>query len=309
MKAFFGITPGKKSKLETEREKPDSLTYHAKIRYPLNENRPKIIHAIANVWVGGSSRLVVDLIEYLGHKYDQEVVTYGIPTSLAYDGFPCHDFSHLSSPDALATFLREKEAKILHVHYWGEDNKPWYASVFGAADLYSCPVIENINTPVETYFHDRIRQYVYVSEYARNLFNPVPDNSRVIFPGSNLELFERLDHDFPDDAIGMVYRLERDKLNEESIDVFIDVVKKRPSTKAYIIGAGTFLRLYEEKVRAAGVLDNFLFTGCIAYESLPDYYRKFSLFVAPVWKESFGQVSTFAMSMGIPYVTTSWSYL
>ena len=302
MKNFLRITPRNESKLETRKEKRDSETYHAKIRQPLNENRPKIIHAIANVWVGGSSRLIVDLIEHLGHKYDQEVVTYGIPTPLAYDGFPCHDFSQLSSPEALAGFLREKNAKILHVHYWGEDNKPWYTAVFGAADLYPCPVIENINTPVETYVHGKIKQYVYVSEYARTLFNPVLDNSRVIFPGSDLELFQRSDHDVPDDAIGMVYRLERDKLNEESIDVFIDVVKARPSTKAYIIGAGTFLKLYQEKVRTAGVEDNFIFTGCIAYESLPDYYRKFSLFVAPVWKESFGQVSTFAMSMGIPVV-------
>ncbi len=302
MKAFLGIAPGKKPKLEPQKENPDSETYHAKIVHPLNENRPKIIHAIANVWVGGSSRLVVDLIEHLGHKYDQEVVTYGIPDPLAYDGFPCHDFSHLSSPDPLAAFLREKEAKILHVHYWGEDNKPWYGQVFGAADLYPCSVIENINTPVETYFHDKIKRYVYVSEYARNLFSPVPDNSRVIYPGSNLDLFQRLDHDFPDDAIGMVYRLERDKLNEESVDVFIDVVTARPSTKAYIIGAGTFFNLYQEKVRAAGVSDNFMFTGSVPYESLPDYYRKFSLFVAPVWKESFGQVSTFAMSMGIPVV-------
>ena len=302
IKAFLSVLPGKKSKMEPQNEKPDSVTYHAKIMYPLNENRPKIIHAIANVWMGGSSRLLVDLIEHLGHKYDQEAVTFGIPDPLAYDGFPCHDFSQLSSPDAMAAFLREKEAKILHVHYWGEDNKPWYATVFGAADLYPCPVIENINTPVETYFQDKIKQYVYVSEYARNLFKPVPDNSRVIFPGSNLDLFERLDHDFPDDAIGMVYRLERDKLNEESIDLFIDVVKERPSTKAYIIGAGTFFKLYQEKVRAAGVLDNFIFTGYVPYESLPDYYRKFSLFVAPVWRESFGQVSTFAMSMGIPVV-------
>ena len=302
IKASLGMPPGKKSKLDTQKEKPDSETYHAKIMYPLHENRPKIIHAIANVWVGGSSRLLVDLIEHLGHKYDHEVVTYGIPDPLAYDGFPCHDFSQLSSPDTLAAFLLEKDAKILHVHYWGEDNKPWYATVFGAADLYPCPVIENINTPVETYFQDKIKQYVYVSEYARNLFKPVPDNSRVIFPGSNLDLFERLDHDFPDDAIGMVYRLERDKLNEESIDLFIDVVKERPSTKAYIIGAGTFFKLYQEKVRAAGVLDNFIFTGYVPYESLPDYYRKFSLFVAPVWRESFGQVSTFAMSMGIPVV-------
>ena len=302
MKAFLGILPRRKSTMSPQEEKPDPGTYHAKIRCPLNENRPKIIHAIANVWVGGSSRLVVDLIEHLGHKYDQEVVTYGIPDPLAYDGFPCHDFSHLSSSDDLAAFLREKDAKILHVHYWGEDNKPWYATVFGAADLYPCTVIENINTPVEPYFHDKIKQYVYVSEYARDLFKPVPTNSRVIFPGSNLDLFERLDQDFPDDTIGMVYRLERDKLNEESIDIFIDVVKERPSTKAYIIGAGTFFKLYQEKVRATDMLDNFVFTGYVPYESLPDYYRKFSLFVAPVWKESFGQVSTFAMSMGIPVV-------
>lgn len=302
MKALLNYHPKKKSKMKTRTEKPDPKTYHAKIIYPLHENRPKIIHAIANVWVGGSSRLLVDLIEHLGHKYDHEVVTYGIPDPLAYDGFPCHDFSQLSSPDTLAAFLREKDAKILHVHYWGEDNKPWYANVFGAADLYPCTVIENINTPVETYFHDKIKQYVYVSEYVQNLFKPVPENSRVIFPGSNLDLFERLDHDFPDDAIGMVYRLERDKLNEESIDLFIDVVKERPSTKVYIIGAGTFSKLYQEKVMAAGMSDNFIFTGYVPYESLPDYYRKFSLFVAPVWKESFGQVATFAMSMGIPVV-------
>jgi len=302
MKALLDYRPRNKQKQETQKEKHDPETYHASIRRPLHENRPKIIHAIANVWVGGSSRLVVDLIEHLGHKYDQEVVTYDIPDPLAYDGFLCHDFSHLSSSDRMAGFLREKDAKILHVHYWGEQNKPWYAAVFGAADLYPCPMIENINTPVEAYFHDKINQYVYVSEYIRNLFRPVPDNSCVIYPGSDLDLFERSDHDFPDDAIGMVYRLERDKLNEESIDVLIDVVKKRPSTKAYIIGAGTFFKLYQEKVKAAGILDNVIFTGYVPYASLPDYYRQFSLFVAPVWKESFGQVSTFAMSMGLPVV-------
>ena len=302
MKVFLGYRPPQKRKLEIQEQKHDPGTHHAGIRRPLQENRPKIIHAIANVWLGGSSRLIVDLIEHLGHKYDQEVVTFDIPDPPAYDGFACHDFSSLSSPDAMAAFLREKEAKILHVHYWGEDNTPWYAHVFGAADIYSCPVIENINTPVKPYFHDKVTQYVYVSQYVRNLFQPVLDNSMVIYPGSDLELFERSDDNFPDDAIGMVYRLERDKLNEDSIDVLIDVVKKRPSTKVYILGAGTFFELYREKVKAAGVWDNFIFTGYVPYASLPDYYRKFSLFVAPVWKESFGQVSTFAMSMGLPVV-------
>jgi glycosyltransferase involved in cell wall biosynthesis len=287
---------------ETMQEKQATGTYHALVKKPLQQNRPKIIHAIANVWTGGSSRLVVDLIEHLGHKYDQEVVTYSIPAPPAYDGFGCHDFSRLSSPDAMAAFLREKDAKILHVHYWGEDNKPWYANVFGAADIYSCPVIENINTPVDPYRHDKISQYVYVSKYIQDFFQPVPGGSCVIYPGSDLELFGRGDADFPDDAVGMVYRLERDKLNEDSIDALIDVARQRPATKVFIIGGGTFLKTYQEKVKAAGVTDNFIFTGYVPYASLPDYYRKFSLFAAPVWKESFGQVSTFAMSMALPVV-------
>ena len=46
--------------------------------------------------------------------------------------------------------------------------------------------------------------------------------------------------------------------------------------------------------------DRFEFPGFVSYESLPEYYRRMSIFVAPVWKESFGQVSSFAMAMGIP---------
>jgi glycosyltransferase involved in cell wall biosynthesis len=55
-------------------------------------------------------------------------------------------------------------------------------------------------------------------------------------------------------------------------------------------------------VAAQGVDERFVFTGYIAYEQLPEYYKKFSIFVAPVWSESFGQVSPFAMSMKIPVV-------
>jgi glycosyltransferase involved in cell wall biosynthesis len=59
---------------------------------------------------------------------------------------------------------------------------------------------------------------------------------------------------------------------------------------------------YKARVIAADVEDSFEFTGYVPYERLPEYYKKFSLFVAPIWKESFGQVSPFAMSMKIPVV-------
>ena len=97
----------------------------------------------------------------------------------------------------------------------------------------------------------------------------------------------------------MVYRLEADKLREDSVDLFIEIVKRRPRTQAIIVGGGTFLRPYLEQTIAAGVRDNFYFTGYVSYDQLPDLYDRFCLFVAPVWQESFGQVVPFAMAKGL----------
>ena len=292
------LNPGKHKKKDITKVK----SYHVRIIHPIQRQRPKIVHAIANLMTGGSSRLIVDLIEHLGHKYDQEVITYFIPTPPAYTGFTFHDFSGPVTAEDIEAFLRNKGASILHVHYWGECDKPWYNKVFKAAENCSCAVIENINTPVASYVHDIIDHYVYVSEYAMNYTTPVPEKASVIYPGSNLTMFQRNGAPIPDDTIGMVYRLESDKLRKDSIQVFIEVVKKRPKTKVYIVGGGTFLNSYKKQVVDQGAAENFVFTGNVAYERLPEYYKKFSLFVAPVWKESFGQVSSFAMSMKIPVV-------
>ena len=48
----------------------------------------------------------------------------------------------------------------------------------------------------------------------------------------------------------MVYRLDIDKLDKKSIDVFIKVVQKRPQTKAIIIGGGHYLEPYKAAVKA-----------------------------------------------------------
>jgi glycosyltransferase involved in cell wall biosynthesis len=98
----------------------------------------------------------------------------------------------------------------------------------------------------------------------------------------------------------MVYRLERDKINEASIEVFIEAVKQRKGTRALIVGGGNLLQHYRERVATEGLNDSFTFTGYVAYEDLPRYYKKMSVFVAPVHRESFGQVTPFAMSMGLP---------
>ena len=273
--------------------------YKAKIHRSANAQRPKVIHAIGNLMIGGSTRLVVDLIEQLGHKYEQKVITNFVPSPPCYTGFPYYDFTGLHSVESLAEFLQGEKPEILHIHYWGE---PWYTKIFKAAEKCSCTIIENINTPTPPFVADNIQQYVYVSRYAMNYAPAVEEKALVIYPGTDFYMFQRDAAPIPEDTIGMVYRLEEDKLREDSIQLFIDVVKKRPQTRVYIIGGGTLFDSYRNQVADQGVSENFIFTGYISYERLPDYYRKLSLFVAPVWCESFGQVSTFAMGMKIPVV-------
>ena len=297
MKALKEVLP-----IKEEIEEKDSQAYSVAIIHPVKQDRPRIVHAIANVMTGGSTQLVVDLYEHLGHKYEQVVATMFMPEKTAYYGLPVFDFSRLANPQEFANFLAEEQADLLHIHYWGECDEEWYRKIFLATEIYPCPVVENINIPVSAYLHSAVFRYVFVSNYAATYTKSLPENSQVIYPGSHLSDFTRQGVEVPDDVIGMVYRLEADKLNEESIEVFIEVVKRRPQTRVYIIGGGSFLALYRGRVEEEGLADNFAFTDYLPFAELPDYYRKLSLFVAPVWRESFGQVSTFAMNMELPVV-------
>lgn len=274
-------------------------TYQVQLA-PGGHPQKRVLHAIANFMTGGSSRLVVDIVEGLGHLYQQEILTGFIPAPIAYQGVAVRE---CRSPYEMVAFMKKFQPDVLHVHYWGDVDFGWYDKIFRAADEVGCKVIENVNTPVVPYRSQLVQRYVYVSDYVMQNFGRLGESSIVIHPGSEVEVFSRKGAgDAPENCIGMVYRLESDKLSLQSIDVFIEVVKRRPDTRILIVGDGSFLDPYKEAVLAHGVANAFSFTGAVPYAELPNIYAQMSVFVAPVWKESFGQVSSFAMSMGIPVV-------
>jgi glycosyltransferase involved in cell wall biosynthesis len=264
-------------------------------------NRPHVVHVIANFCTGGSSRLVVDLIEHLGHDYKHCVLTSYIPIPAAYVGV---DITECRFPANLKPFLKyfsRIKPALIHVHYWGDCDEYWYSKAFDAAAQLGIPVVENINTPISPYISSAVKRYVHVSDYVRREFGGSDPSHVTIYPGSDFSHFYRDDGPpLSGDCVGMVYRLERDKLNEASILPFIHVAKKRPNTRVLIVGGGSLLENFKQEVIDADVARNFEFTGYVSYEKLPEYYRQMAVFVAPVWKESFGQVSPFAMNMKIP---------
>lgn len=274
--------------------------YKVAIRQPLEADRKRVLDIIENFYTGGSSRLIIDNIEYYGHKYEHKIFTMAYRGEEEFLDIDVEVIDIEEREDVLQR-IRAYAPDIIHVHIWEGE---WYHKVFNVLqELENVKVIENINTPIAPIMRDYIDKYVFVSQYVvDNFTKEESDKNLVIYPGSNFDMFTRklVGEYLAKDTIGMVYRLGYDKLNQRSIDVFIETVQKRPTTKVIIVGGGPQYDYYVDKVKQAGVSGNFLFTGYVPYVDLPKWYEKFTIFVAPVWKESFGQVSPFAMSMGMP---------
>ena len=282
-------------------DSPQPTGYVIKNQREAPAHRPRVVHVIANFMTGGSSRLVVDLIEGLGHLYRQTIVTSYVPSPPAYRGADVRVFGLSTPAAAIRETLAAGGINLVHVHYWGEGDEPWYRHVLDALREVDCAMIENVNTPVYPLRSDRIARYVYVSKYVQRQFGDRAYPEEVIYPGLDLSLFTPDPRqEMASDTLGMVYRLERDKLNDLAMEPLIDAVHMRPGTRVLVVGGGTLLEQFRRRVDEAGVADRFTFTGYVQYEALPALYASMGVFVAPVWKESFGQVSAFAMSMGVP---------
>jgi len=287
---------------------PHFKPYPIAIREPVQAERRRVLHIIPSFTTGGSQQLIVDIIEGTGHLFEHEIVTHNDWGWLSYTGIPVTEIPHLNDTKPITSLLERFRPDIVHVHYWGNwrtgyPHWKWYHYIYEAAFVFGCRVVQNCNNPLVPYMDERIDANVYVSEYAQRYFGFDSPRNQVIYPGSNFSLFTRPQEEvLPVDCIGMVYRLDQDKLNAEAIEPFIQVIKRRPQTRALIVGSGYYYDYYRERVAQEGLTDKFEFTGMVSYTDLPAQYRRMSLFVAPVHKESFGQVTPFAMNMRIPVV-------
>lgn len=287
-RAFAGLVFGRKG-----------VVYRVRPHHSPVPARPRVLHLIPNVFVGGSTQLVVDLMDRLGHRYEMQVVTAALPPQGRHEGMVIHHLPLGSPVSAFAHVLGEVAPDLVHIHYWGESDRPWYETALAAARTTRAVIVENVNTPVPPLRDGRIATYVFVSDYIRTAFAPDIVNGRVIHPGIDLDRFTPGPWaEDASDSIGMVYRLYPDKLDASSVDPLIAVARRRPRTRIIVVGDGELLPVFHAKALAAGVIDNFEFTGTVPYADLPALYRRFRLFVAPVVRESFGQVTPFAMAMG-----------
>lgn len=286
--------------LQAKEFKPYEIRFR---RPPGSGARPVILHCIGNTTVGGLSRLLMDIVEWNSDRYEHVICTLHNPTPPVYVGVEITELGVGTPVRAFARFMRESRPALVHVHHYAPHSLyeawQWYRRALTAAGELGVPVIEGVNVPMTPYCHPAVKAYVFVSQYVRDTFGFANCPNHVIYPGSDFSLFAPRPRQFSD-TIGMAYRLDESKLRKESIEVFIRVLQLRPTAKSLIVGDGYLLRQFKEAVQKAGLAERFTFTGYVAYERLPEYYNRMDVFVAPVFTESFGQVTSFAMNMGVP---------
>lgn len=273
--------------------------YRIKVQESAGNTPYQVFHFIANFVIGGSTQLVVDLIERLGPEYSHTVFCSKLTNPPPYLGAKVLSVKTAKDLALLHQLLREVKPQIAHVHYWGH---PWYSKVFAILEAHHCAVIENVNTPISPFVSSVVSQYVYVSEYSRREFSLETPNDSVVYPGSDLSHFGQQGSPPLNPCLGMIYRLESDKLDEDSILPFIDALQNHSTLRALIVGGGTLLSSFRVRVDCYGLNASFEFPGYVSYSDLPNYLRRMSLFLAPVHSESFGQVTSFAMAHGIPVI-------
>lgn len=272
-----------------------------------NDSAPdlKIVHVVGNFIVGGSAQLVVDLVEGAGDTFMQSVVVPKYPDPLPYQGLKIQQFP-ISRLNELKSYLCVERPNIVHIHYFMRDGEKyeeltlWYKAIFDICADLDLKVVQNVNVPTTPIISPSIRHNVYVSDYVlRNFDSREGPPASVIYPGSDLDHFTYSEIASETENVGMVYRLENDKLSEDSIEVFIRVAQLSPDTRCYIVGGGSLLPHFKERVHHEKLESQFEFTGYVSYSELPRLYTQFSVFVAPVHDESFGQVTPFAMGRGL----------
>jgi len=278
-----------------------------RLNYQPSPGKTGIVHFNGNFVIGGTSQLIADIVERTSDKYSHHIIVPSHPDPLPYQPVSLSAYPLQKLPE-LYKYLRDNRPALVHIHYWVRpmhryyDFGIWYNAVFRICEELQLKVIQNINVPTRPFESSSVCHNVFVSHYVKDEFDDQPlVSSSVIYPGSDLAHFRSPDSDLvPDDAIGMVYRLDPDKLNPEAIEVFIEAARQKKGLRCYIIGDGRYLDHYKKRVREEKLQEQFIFTGYISYRNLPGYYKKLALVVAPVHDESFGQVTPFAMGMGLP---------
>ncbi len=141
-----------------------------------------------------------------------------------------------------------------------------------------------------------------------------PERYRTIYSGMELDWFLNAKFDaakvkqefgIPLDApvVGKIARLFPLKGHDQLMDAAPEIVKRVPNVRFFLIGDGVLLEHLQQRARAYGILENFVFAGLIDRTRIPEMISAMDIVVHTSLREGLARVLPQALAMGKPCVS------
>ena len=292
----------------------------------------KVLQLVEGFSFGGAETKLLELVKHMDtNRFETTVISFGLGDEIkelfmqlncrvfTFERKRQFDFALLRQ---VQDFIRDEEIDIVMTTLF-------YADVIGALaghkggakGVFSW---ETISSPKWLVPH-RFWAYRYAIRKADKVISvskatadwlikkrKVNPNKVMIIPyGVNLEKFNpkvktitRTDIGVnkEDMVIGQVSRLTEQKGHTYLIDAATRVVTEIPNAKFVLVGDGPLRSRLEDKVRARGLQDHFVFLGF--RQDVPEILPLFDVFTLPSLYEGLPNVVLEAMACGLPVVAT-----
>ena len=197
------------------------------------------------------------------------------------------------------------QPEVVHVcHYHASVlTRAWYRLLCDVAAERAIPLVQSHCVIGDPLIRGDFQKLVFCSEWSRSrsFVSGVPDC--VISPGSPLDIFRAPRRD-PSETpvIGLVYRLDGDKIDSNASDVLRAILERLPRSRIVVVGDGPIRAAIEARVQGSGLGERVRWLGNVPFARLPELHRSFDVEIAPVRADTFGSGSIHAISSGTPVV-------
>lgn len=172
--------------------------------------------------------------------------------------------------------------KIATEHNYHNNNKKYINKLINS--VYGFDYLVLVTENLQKFYKDKIKNTKCI--YIPNVIDNLPTKS------TNLK----------NNNIINVGRLEKEKAQEELIEIVKELKKEIKDIKLYLIGDGSLKNNLEKKIKENNLEKNIILTGFISKSEIEKYMTDSKLFVMTSHTESFGLVLIEAMSYKVPCI-------
>jgi glycosyltransferase involved in cell wall biosynthesis len=262
----------------------------------------RVLHAIADLQIGGAQQLVIDLAGSTRRAASHHVLARSVSVRFRPSVRFTEDGGNRSR---IRRLFDHHRPEVLHLcHYRASpETAVWYDLVARIAIERDVPIVQSHCVIGEPWLGTDRQHLVFCSEWsrARSGLAGIPDS--VISPGTPFEVFRAPRSPISSEpVVGMVYRLDGDKIDASAARAIGCVLRETPQARFEVVGDGPVRPRMQRALQEAGFSDRITWHGYVPFSRLASIHRSFDVEIAPVVADTFGSGTVHAIASGTPVV-------